>query len=178
MWRDLKKRIAIDMDEVIADAVTKHLQLFNRDFGENLKPEDLHGKKISEIRPHQIKEIRAYFDDETFFGDLAVIEDSQEVIQELHKHYEIFITTAAMEVPTSFNAKYKWLKKHFPFLSDLNFVFCGDKSIIHADYLIDDNAKHFKRFVGQGLLFTAPHNIHVTGYTRVNNWQEVRAYLL
>jgi len=74
MWRDLKKRIAIDMDEVMADAVSKHLQLFNRDFGENLQTKDLHGKKIFDVRPHLNKEIRAYLDDETFFGDLDVIE--------------------------------------------------------------------------------------------------------
>lgn len=166
------------MDEVMADAVSKHLQLFNRDFGENLTTADLHGKKISHLRPHLADEIRAYLEDETFFVDLEVMEGSKEVVQELHDHYEIFITTAAMEVPNSFNAKYKWLNEHFPFLSDLNFVFCGDKSIIHADYLIDDNSRHFKHFAGQGLLFTAPHNIYETDYTRVNNWQEVREFFL
>ncbi|WP_338021727.1 5' nucleotidase, NT5C type [Bacillus pakistanensis] len=35
-------------------------------------------------------------------------------------------------------------------------MFCGDKSIILADYLINDNVKNFKRFNGKGILFTAP----------------------
>ena len=86
-----------------------------------------------------------YLTEPTFFRDLAVMKDSQEVIKELSEYYEIFITTAAMEFPTSFTAKYEWLKEHFSFLNDMNFVFCGDKSIINADYLIDDNVRHFKR---------------------------------
>jgi 5'(3')-deoxyribonucleotidase len=57
-------------------------------------------------------------------------------------------------------------------------VFCGDKSIIHADYLIDDHVKHFAKFSGQGILFTSPHNVNVEWTPRVNNWQEVAELLL
>ncbi|MFY4777404.1 5' nucleotidase, NT5C type [Metabacillus sp. RGM 3146] len=172
------KRIAIDMDEVIADFIPKHIALFNREYNENITVEDLKGKKLRELRPKLKEEIMNYLTEPAFFRDLAVIKDSQEVIKELSEHYEIFITTAAMEYPTSFTAKYEWLKEHFSFLNDMNFVFCGDKSIIHADYLIDDNIRHFKRFSGQGILFTSPHNMNETGYVRVNNWQEARNYFL
>ncbi len=172
------KRIAIDMDEVIADFVSKHLDDYNRSFNDKLSSKDLHGRRLREIRPHHVKEILSYVDEPNFFRNLNVIEGSQEVIRELSEQYEIFIATAAMEHPSSFSAKYAWLKEHFPFLSNLNFVFCGDKSIIHADYLIDDSIRHFEHFSGQGILYTAPHNILTTGYVRVNNWQEVRQYFL
>jgi 5'(3')-deoxyribonucleotidase len=166
------------MDEVIAQFVPKHLACFNRACNENITLEELKGKKLRELRPHLTKEILNILNDPSFFRDLEVMEDSQEVIRELSKHYEIFIATAAMEFPSSFTAKYEWLKEHFDFLNEMNFVFCGDKSIIHADYLIDDNARHFQRFCGQGILFTAPHNINETGYIRVNNWKEVKDYFL
>lgn len=172
------KRIAIDMDEVIADFIPRHLQLYNEEHNESLTLEDLKGQKLRLIRPQHIEKIIGYLQDPTFFRHLEVIEDSQEVIKELSEQYEIFITTAAMEFPTSFAAKYEWLKEHFSFLNDLNFVFCGDKSIIHADFLIDDSPRHFKRFTGQGILYTAPHNIFETNYVRVNNWQEVREFFL
>ncbi|HET7628218.1 MAG TPA: 5'-3'-deoxyribonucleotidase [Bacillales bacterium] len=174
----MRSRIAVDMDEVMADALAKHLALINEDYDDSLTPEDLMGKKIAHARPHLKKEIKAYYDDENFFRDLEVIGDSQQVLEELNEHYEIFIATAAMEVPASFAAKYDWLREHFPFLCEQNFVFCGDKSIINADYLIDDNVKNFKRFRGQGILFTAPHNVHETGYVRVDNWQDVREFFL
>ena len=67
-----------------------------------------------------------------------------------------------MEVPTSFTAKYNWLGRHFPFIPPSHIVFCGDKSILRADFLIDDNPRQLRRFQGQGILFEAPHNIHVT----------------
>ncbi|MCR8867089.1 5'-3'-deoxyribonucleotidase [Priestia megaterium] len=172
------KRIAIDMDEVIADFIPKHLALFNQEYNENITVEDLKGKKLRDLRPQLKEEIMNYLTEPTFFRDLAVMKDSQEVIKELSQYYEIFITTAAMEFPTSFTAKYEWLKEHFSFLNDMNFVFCGDKSIINADYLIDDNVRHFKRFSGQGILFTSPHNINETEYVRVNDWKEVRNYFL
>ncbi|MBB6451196.1 5'(3')-deoxyribonucleotidase [Geomicrobium halophilum] len=172
------KRIAIDMDEVVADLIPKHLTLFNRDYEETLTIEDLKNTKLKFLRPHLHDEICGYLEDPTFFRDLEVIEGSQEVIQELHEHYEIFIATAAMDYPTSFTAKYEWLKEHFPFLNDQNFVFCGNKSIIHADYLIDDHPNKFEGFVGQGILFTAAHNLQETNYVRVNNWQEIRAFFL
>ncbi|MFC5529008.1 5' nucleotidase, NT5C type [Cohnella yongneupensis] len=170
------QRIAIDMDEVIAEFSTKHLELFNRTFNEQVTMEELHGKKLRDLRPELAHEIFELILMPDFFRDLNPIPHSQEVIKELSESYEIFIATAAMEVPTSFTAKYEWLKEHFGFLNEMNFVFCGDKSIIRADYLIDDNTRHFKGFEGQSILFTANHNKNETGYVRVNDWLEVRDY--
>ena len=42
-----------------------------------------------------------YLENESFFLELEVIKDSQEVIKELSAHYEIYIVTAAMEFPAS-----------------------------------------------------------------------------
>lgn len=172
------KRIAIDMDEVITDLLVKHVAVFNEAYNEQITLEDLQGKKLGDLHPHLTNEISEFLTDPAFFRDLKVMKDSQEVIKELHEHYEIFIVTAAMDFPTSFASKYDWLTEHFGFLSGKNFVFCGDKSIIHADYLIDDTVRHLNGFSGQGILFTAPHNIHETGFPRVNSWQEVRNYFL
>jgi 5'(3')-deoxyribonucleotidase len=164
------------MDEVMADAIAKQLELFNRDYRDNVGIEHLQGRKLRDLRPHLTKEISGYFDLPDFFRDLPVIENSIEVIRELSERYEIFIATAAMEVPYSFAAKYEWLQEHFTFIPPSNIVFCGNKSIIHADFLIDDHASNFVGFQGQGVLYTAAHNVFVTGYPRVNNWLEVREF--
>jgi 5'(3')-deoxyribonucleotidase len=55
-------------------------------------------------------------------------------------------------------------------------VFCGNKSILRADYLIDDQPKNLLHFEGQGLLYSAPHNLTATSFTRVDNWQQVAEY--
>jgi 5'-nucleotidase len=79
-------------------------------------------------------------------------------------------------VPLSFDAKYRWLRRHFPFIPSSHLVFCGDKSIIDADYLIDDRARHFARFKGRPVLFSAPHNAAESRYPRVSSWADVRKF--
>jgi 5'(3')-deoxyribonucleotidase len=173
------QRIAIDMDDVIADTIGHYLRLYNADFGRNLQREDLNGKHVfASVPPEDVPRVRQYFQKESFFSEIDVMPGSQEVVKALASRYEVFVATAAMEVPDSFTPKFRWLQQHFPFVAANNIVFCGDKSIIHADFLIDDNVRHFARFQGEGILFTAPHNGHETRWRRVNGWQEVRALFL
>jgi len=101
---------------------------------------------------------------------------AQDVLQQLSSRFDIFIATQAMAVPNSLGSKYRWLQRHFPFIPPTQYIFCGDKSILRADYLIDDLPKNLLRFEGQGLLYTAPHNLTATGFLRVDNWQQVADY--
>ena len=172
------KRIAIDMDEVIADTLPKLLQKIHEICGVHIVPDDLPGRTLGELHPHLNKEIDSIVRDPSFFRDLTPKSGSVQALQLLSTHYELFITTSAMEVPSSFTAKYEWLREYFPFISEMNYVFCGNKSIIHADFLIDDNVRHFENFSGRGVLFTAPHNIHITHYDRLDSWAEAEAYFL
>ncbi len=170
----MKKRIAIDMDEVIADVSPKFLDLYEQEMGVRLAKEDYWGKKIYQI--NGADRIREFLFDKGFFADLPVMPGSQEVVRELMEHYDIFITTAAMEFRASLEDKYDWLQSHFPFIHWKNFVFCGDKSIINANYMIDDHVFNLRTFRGTGLLYTASHNIMETDFIRVNNWEEIRAF--
>jgi 5'-nucleotidase len=167
------------MDEVTADTMAHYLERYNAEFNLNLTKEHLLGKRVFEvIDPAHIARARAYFEDSSFFADIPVMPGSQEVIRELMTRYEIFITTAAMDVPCSFTPKFEWLRQHFPFIPSSHVVFCGDKSIVAADYLIDDDPRHFMRFRGEGILFTAGHNIRQTRYRRIDNWEQARDLFL
>ena len=175
----MRKRICVDMDEVVADALAEHLARYNRDHGENITRADLKGKWLRDIvSPDRHALLENYFRAEDFFEDLAVMPESQRVLEHLQQHYEIFIATAAMEVPTSFSSKYRWLARHFPFIPASHIVFCGDKSILRADYLIDDNPRQLRRFHGEGILYSSPHNALVTEFRRVDNWPEVEQLFL
>ena len=196
------KRIAVDMDEVIADTVAEHLTRYNRDYNGNITKADLRGKWIWDVvaidRHPRLEE---YLRSDDFFDVLDVIPDAQRVLKKLQQQFEVFIASAAMEVPTSFNAKYRWLERHFPTIPATNIVFCGDKSILRADYLIDDNPRQLRRFearfgrelrshesgvrqgeesetVRTGILYDAPHNVAVTGFRRVHNWLEIESLFL
>ena len=171
------QRICVDMDEVMADTLAEHLRRYNEEFDEHVTRDELTGKGLWEIAPLERHErLRAYFDETDFFADLDVMPDAPEVLKELSARYEIFIASAAMVVPFSFDAKFKWLQRHFPFIPQTHYIFCGDKSILRADYLIDDLPKNLRNFVGQGILYTSPHNLGVTGFPRVDNWKQVAEY--
>ncbi len=85
------KRIAIDMDEVMADTAIDHLELFNREYGEHVTLEELEGTTLAGIRPLLRNEIESYFASGQFFRGLKVIPGSQDVIRELQEHYEVLL---------------------------------------------------------------------------------------
>ena len=171
------KRICVDMDEVMADTLTEHLRRYNQEFDEQVTTDDLVGTGLWEVAPlDRQAQLRAFLDAEDFFEDLPLMPGSQEVLKRLSTQYEIFIATQAMVVPNSLGPKYRWLQRHFPFIPPTHYVFCGNKSILRAEYLIDDLPRNLRLFEGQGLLYTAPHNMTAEGFTRVNDWQEVEAF--
>lgn len=172
------KRIAIDMDEVIADVIPKFIKLYNRDYG---VPLDLVIEPGNEIYKHVPENVnRKWFDyinEPGFFRDLDVIPDSQRVIKALQEKYDVYIVSAAMEFRNSLTDKYDWLAEHFPFIDWQHIMFCGNK-IIEADFLIDDRIKNFISFKGRPLLYTSPHNLLITDYERVSSWAEIEEKLL
>lgn len=171
------KRICVDMDEVMADTLAEHLRRYNQAFEEEVTLEDLSGKGLWEVTPQdRQQELRAFLDAEDFFEDLPLMLGAQQMLKQLSSRFEIFIATQAMAVPNSLGPKYRWLQRHFSFIPPTHYVFCGDKGILLADYLIDDMPRNLMRFQGQGLLYTAPHNHGATGFVRVNNWQEIAEY--
>ena len=169
-----RPRIAVDMDEVMADALSEHLRRYNAAFGAHVEAADLDGRHLEDWVPADRREATLGMVDASFFADLAVMPGCLEVIRELSARYDVFIVTAAMDVPCSFEPKYRWLRTHFAFIPPSRIVFCGDKSIVDADYLIDDRAVHLARFKGRPLLFSAPHNRGETRYPRVGSWADVR----
>jgi 5'-nucleotidase len=167
-------RIAVDMDEVIADAFAKHLRQYNLLTGAHLTPGLVSQKGLDALVPVERREqFNAVPHADGFFADIELIAGSREALLELSRNHDIFITSAAMEVPSSFADKFEWLEKHFSFIPPSQIVFCGDKGIINADVLIDDRSRHFKDFRGTGILFTAPHNVGEAADLRANNWNDV-----
>lgn len=173
--------IAVDMDEVMADTVLEHLRRYNQEFGELITKADLQGKWLWQVVPSdRHNRLAAYLAEDDFFADLPLMADAQRVLERLAGDHEVFVASAAMEVPRSFNAKFHWLQRYFPFLPQSNYVFCGTKSILHADYLIDDNPRQLRAFSGKGLLFSTPHNLSLEakphGWHRVDDWLAVERF--
>jgi len=107
------KRIAIDMDEVLANTNARFSEWYERYTGIKVTEAQLFekGQKIYHYVGHP--ELRNQLHIKGFFKDLPLMDDSQEVVKWLSEHYEIFIVTSAMEFRNSMEDKYDWLQKYF-----------------------------------------------------------------
>lgn len=172
MRRAIMKSIAIDMDNVIVDIESQYIAWYERKFGVLVPKEQLLGKPETKGFPNP-DAVFQFLYTPGFFRTAQPLPGALQAVQQLMAMYHVYIVSAAMEFPQSLPEKYDWLQEHLPFISWKQLIFCGDKSIIGTDYMIDDHVKNLDTFRGKGLLFTAAHNVHVDRHIRVNNWNDV-----
>lgn len=150
--------------------------MYNKLFQRNITEEDLIGKTIHEFMDkEEWIELYNTINSKGFFRDLDFIDpDAPAVIEELNRNYDIYICTAAMEVPESFQDKYDWLRENLPFLDKNKFIFCGFKYVVGTDVLIDDSPYQLRRIRGESIVYTSPFNKNMDlPYRRVDNWKEI-----
>ena len=165
------------MDGVMADSTQQYIDWYAARYGVKVEKATLLGKPETTGFPLE-GVVRQFLYTPGFFRTKPVIEGAQEVIKALQDKHEVYIVSAAMEFPQSLSEKLAWLEEYFPFISWHNIVFCGYKNIVDADYMIDDHVKNLKGFKGKPYIFTAAHNLEVTGYDRINNWKEAAEIFL
>ncbi|HWB94197.1 MAG TPA: hypothetical protein VG605_20225 [Puia sp.] len=166
------QRIIIDMDEVIADPMGEMIRWYNDQYGAEPDKSKMVGSWVrgfpEEHQPLIMDRLRS----PGFFRHLPVMEDSVDVLRRLNERYEVYIVSAAMEFPNSLKDKYDWLMEHFSFFTWKQIALTGSKDLVFGDFMIDDHVKNLKNFRGKPYLFTSAHNLTVTGYDRIDNWQE------
>ncbi|MBC7829294.1 MAG: 5'(3')-deoxyribonucleotidase [Chitinophagaceae bacterium] len=169
-----KQRVLVDMDEVIADPMGAMIGWYNGKYNAAIDFELALGGSWIRIFPEEHREmILERLLSPGFFRHLPVMKNSVDVLREINKRYELYIVSAAMEFPNSLKDKLEWLLENFPFLTWRQLILCGDKGPVQGDFMIDDHVKNLQHFNGKKYLFTSAHNLDITGYDRLNNWEEV-----
>ena len=164
------------MDGVLADVYARFFELYKEGTGLTKTTNEIMGLKEAEAFPEAIR----WVETTGFFRSLPVIPDSQRVLKLLNESYEIIVISMATEYPASLTDKQLWLNDHFPFINWKQIVFCGNKSLIPADLMIDDHFKNLDNFDGETIMFTQPHNINAVDHhhRRVSSWAEIEKILL
>lgn len=164
------------MDGVLVDIYTRFFELHEKEYGVKLTLKDVEGLLEEEAFPGQ----RRWVSEPGFFRNLPVMPGSREVLKKLNEKYDIIVVSLATEFPNSLTDKQLWIHDHFPFISWKQIVFCGRKSLIKADIMIDDHLKNLDHFKGETIIFTQPLNIleNSSGHKRVNSWHEIEKLLL
>ncbi|MES2847437.1 MAG: 5'(3')-deoxyribonucleotidase [Bacteroidota bacterium] len=172
----MKKRLIIDMDGVLADVYKQFIALEEKESGIKVPVETLKGKEEYQA----FKNGRKHVNSKGFFRHAPLMNGCVEVMKKLNENFDVFIVSAAMEFPGSLPEKHDWLKEHFPFITWQQIVFCGSKTVIKGDIMIDDHYKNLDNFTGQTILFTQPHNDghDDRGHKRVHTWKDISNTLL
>lgn len=166
------------MDEVIADPMTAMIDWYKNEYGLEVDYTKMKGSWAYGFPEQHQALIRQRLNEPGFFRNLPVMKDSQRVLGEINKKYELFIVSAATEFPNSLKDKIEWLEEHFSFISWKQVTLCGDKRLVAGDFMIDDHTKNLMHFKGKPYLYAAAHNVDVEGYERLNNWEEVAKVFL
>ena len=171
----MPKRLIVDMDGVLADVYSQYLHFEESETGIRRSIEKMNGITEEEA----FKNIKNYVFSKGFFRNAPVIRGSIRAMEILNRNYEVFIVSAATEFPASLLEKHEWLLENFPFITWQQMVFCGLKSAIYGDIMIDDHFKNLDFFKGKTFLFTQPHNTGLPekNHTRVHSWEEILTLL-
>jgi 5'(3')-deoxyribonucleotidase len=170
------KRILVDMDGVLADVYNRFLKIHEEETGQLLTLDEIVGLKEGEAFPGLHKWVTT----PGFFRTIPVMPDSQRIMKLLNEKYEVIVVSMATEFPESLTDKQLWLHDNFPFISWRQSVFCGNKSLIKADIMIDDHFKNLDNFDGETIMFIQPHNMNSTNHNHktVSSWKEIEHLLL
>lgn len=154
---------AIDVDEVIRHNIENMLKVYNEEYGDNKTMDDIVDYQVDKVFPKIAattgETANKYFFEKhahEVFTEANIIEGSKEAIETLRKYGKVYIVTYQKNTENRIRTLI-WLEKHDIQYDGICFV--KDKSIIHADYLIDDNDWNF---IGcnckHGILITKPYN--------------------
>ena len=184
------KKIMIDMDDVICGG--GFLKLVNDFLGTNYREDDIKTYYIQDLIPKEkMREWAEFFSNKNIYDYTQIIPNAYNVMEELNKKYDIYITTAYIfrddkeKSSELLKNKFDYLMKNFPFIQPEQYIFTNNKEIVECQIKIDDKPSNLDGDAELKLLFTAYHNKNIpseelqkNNLIRVNNWNEIKKILL
>ena len=160
----------VDFDGVLRDIFSQMIKLYNNEFGENLKPEDVKDYDVEVSFP---KAHAAYGSSYHYFFEKHAdyifllsppMEGAVDAMKSLKEYGKVVIATIQ---PTTHNKilALKWLDKWNMPYDEIRFV--DAKYGIECDYFIEDYPKNMEGAAGLKILIDAPYN---QGVDEVNGW--------
>ncbi len=161
-------RIFCDMDGVVVDIMSSWLRMYNRDYNDCLKVDDIVSSSIEEyVKPECGKDIYEYLRMKGFFRQAQLYPEAQDGIHKLfNTENDIwFVATPPPDSKYFMHETMEWVEEHYPQIGPKKIIFCLDKRIINGHVLIDDVFENFNGFSGAKVLFERPWNQHITPAT-------------
>lgn len=183
----MKKRIMVDMDDVITTGGFLHL--INEYLKTNYTEDNFESFYMQDIVPNK-DEFFKWFKTRNMYDYCSLTPNVYEVLEKLSKNYEIFIGTSYIirdiikDTAFLLPQKYEFLINTFPFINPNNIIFLGNKRVLNCDIKIDDRIDNLDGAKTK-ILFTAWHNKNISkdelnskDIKRANNWKEIENIFL
>lgn len=156
--------IGVDIDEVLRALVPGMVRLYNEAFGENMRLEDVKDfvvdnsfPKIMEATGESASKWFFQTHGHELFGCSEEIEGSREALARLRQFGKVIIISYQKSVANKVDTL-EWLANHGMEYDGICFV--KDKSIVHTDWMVDDNDWNFIGSNAEyGALINAPYNL-------------------
>jgi 5'(3')-deoxyribonucleotidase len=176
----MRKRMLVDVDEVLADFQTPMFEALYELYGRRASPDDCEvWDCFTLMTPNEKKGVFAIIEKPGWCASLKPKEGAIEGIQRLREFVDIYAVTS--HFPTSrtwVHERDAWLIEHFGFERPF-IVHTSSKFIISGDAFLDDNPGHVKAWQaanpnGLAMLWHIP-NTRKLGHhdLRVKTWGEV-----
>lgn len=169
-----KKRVLLDMDDVIVDFMGDVIVDYNKDHSSiPLRLDDCICWNLESILGPIIFK---YIYKKGRFLNLKIKNNSTIYIKELidSGRYDVFIVTACPH--KYFLEKSIWLDKYMPYFDKERVICTAEKTAIWGDVLIDDkldNIKSFTELIGEGILMDMPHNRNCNDFKRIYSLENI-----
>jgi 5'(3')-deoxyribonucleotidase len=176
------KVIALDVDEVCADLLGEWLRRYNERYDDCLLPENINHWDLRKcVKPECSEKMYDLLREKPdMYEHVLPIRGARSAVYTLlaQGHRVIYLTAC---VQGTVDRKLDWLLR-WKFLTKQNchrdFVAAGDKSLIMANYLVDDRPENVRDFRwGRGILVSQPYNLDFQWPHRVMSLADVPQYL-
>jgi 5'(3')-deoxyribonucleotidase len=169
--------ILVDMDGVAVDMHSKWLELYNIEYNQDLKFEDVTAWNMKDVVvPEAKNKIYEYLHTPGFFADLPPYPGAIEGIQELHEAgHKVYIVSAPPPgSDTAARDKLRWCRQHLPFLMKYppQIVLTHHTWLLKGDLLLDDSPHNLEQFEGDSVAMSTPYNRDVVAEGQVESWSE------
>lgn len=171
-------RIAIDIDNVIANLQLTVVNLFNDKYGTNYTLNDFDDFNIENVLPFQEAiDMKEMYASEDIYNHVKPIAGSQDGVRKLiSAGHEVYLVTDA--IPKNYYNKVQWIKNFFPIIDEAHIVSMKHKQLFKCDVMIEDNVHnliagtHYHRIC---LDYKWNRNVRDWVYDihRCSNWHEI-----
>lgn len=163
--------LLFDLDGICCNLMKKWLAVYNRDYHDNLRPEDITSWDWEKfVKPECGKRIYHYLNRPGFFADLEPIEGCVESLERLAAICELVVVTASPRQAAG--DKIAWVRRHLPMVPRGNIVITHRKDLVRGDFMFDDAPKNLANHPAIRIMMDYPYNRHFHDCYRVHSWAE------